>query len=93
VKVVGEASNLIELLAFLTAPGELIIEVGKSTFRRSAPAGVSSFCVPLVPGTPTFQLVRKGTSVLRLTGKRAIVSGEVEFQNLLYHGVGSIASP
>ena len=93
VKVVGEASNQVELLAFLTAPGELIIEVGKSTFRRSAPAGVSSFCVPLVPGTPTFQLVRKGTSVLRLTGKRAIVSGEVEFQNLLYHGVGSIASP
>jgi len=92
-KVVGEASNQIELLAFLAAPGDLVIEIGTSTFRKSAPAGVTSFCVPLAPGTPVFQLLRNGTNVLRLTGRRAIVSGEVEFQNLLYHGVGSVASP
>jgi hypothetical protein len=48
-----EESN-IELLAFLTAPGTLVIN-GQA---QDAPAGITSFKVPTTPGTPSFALRR-----------------------------------
>jgi Glycosyl hydrolase family 71 len=60
--------NDIELLAFLTAPGTLEITIGGQTYTQSAPAGLSSFKVPLQPGVPQFALVRSGSTVVTLTG-------------------------
>jgi hypothetical protein len=67
--VVGDAAeNNIELLAFLTAPGELKITVGGKTFTKSAPAGMMSFKVPTQPGIPLFTLSRNGAVVFSFEG-------------------------
>jgi len=59
----GADDNSIELLAFLTAPGVLQIEVGGKTYTRDAAAGMVSFVVPTGPGTPNFTLSRSGAQV------------------------------
>lgn len=58
-----EESN-IELLAFLTSPAVLMIN-GASL---RAPAGVTSFKQPMVPGSPQFRLQRDGSDVFEFTG-------------------------
>jgi len=58
----------IELLAFLTAPGELKITIGGHTSAQSAPAGITSFKVHTAPGTPIFSLSRGGAEVFSFQG-------------------------
>jgi hypothetical protein len=68
----GPAEDDIELLAFLTAPGTLEITIGSQTTKKNAPAGLTSFTVPLAPGTPRFTLSRGGADVFSFAGKVAI---------------------
>jgi hypothetical protein len=68
----GPAEDNIELLAFLTTPGTLEISIGTQTSKKDVPAGLSSFTVPLVAGTPQFALSRGGTEVFSFAGKVAI---------------------
>lgn len=58
----------IELLAFLTTPGELKISIGGHTSTLNAPAGMTSFKVPTAPGTPLFTLSRDGSEVFTFPG-------------------------
>jgi hypothetical protein len=53
----------IELLAFLTAPGSITIDIGGQSFTQNAPAGITSFKVPIQPGTPAFSIARNGSTV------------------------------
>ncbi len=92
-KVVGTPSDRIELLAFLTAPGTLEIEVGGKVSRQEAPAGITSFKTPLTAGTPVFRLVRNNAVKLQLTGARAIALDNIVFQDLLYRADGVVAQP
>jgi hypothetical protein len=62
------AENDIELVAFLTAPGELKITIGGKTYTQNAAAGVTSFKVPSQPGTPLFTLSRSGVDVFSFNG-------------------------
>jgi len=62
------AENDIELLAFLTAPGELKITVGGKTYTKNAAAGMVSFKVPALPGIPLFTLSRNGADVFSFKG-------------------------
>ena len=62
------ASDNIELLAFLTAPGELTITIGGNTYTQSAKAGVTSFTIPTQPGVPQFALSRNGAQVFAFNG-------------------------
>jgi hypothetical protein len=59
----GGYDNSIELLAFLTAPGVLKVEIGGKTYTHNAAAGMVSFVVPTGPGTPNFTLSRSGAEV------------------------------
>ena len=91
-KVVAEGDNRkvrdeIELLAFLKEPGQLRIRMGDEVFTKDAPAGVTSFKVPLPPGksfTPEFLLVRDGRTVLGGFGRYAVLD-RIEYPNMLYH--------
>jgi hypothetical protein len=60
----GTPSNLIEVVAILTAPGTVSISVGGSSASFSAPAGLSVYTVPLGAGTPLLGLVRGSTAVI-----------------------------
>ena len=75
------AKDDIELLAFLTAPGTIGISIGGQNFTQNAPAGVTSFKVPLQPGTPEFSVSRNGSTVfsfqapLQIFGQGGLPSG------------------
>ncbi|HTD75251.1 MAG TPA: glycoside hydrolase family 71 protein [Steroidobacteraceae bacterium] len=58
----------IELLAFLTAPGELKITIAGHSVTQNAPAGITSFKVPSSPGVPVFALSRAGAPVISFQG-------------------------
>jgi Glycosyl hydrolase family 71 len=66
--VTGVAENDIELLAFLTAPGDVKITIGGKTYTQSAAAGITSFKIASQPGTPVFTLARSGADVFSVTG-------------------------
>ena len=87
--------NEIALLAFLKAPGELVIRVGDREYRKQFDAGIVSFKVPLPANemfTPEFELVRDGDSVVKGTGNH-VVQDEIDYQNLLYHSGVLVAQP
>lgn len=65
--------DVIEVLSFLTEPGTLSITAGGRTSVQDAPAGVTSFQIPLAPGTPSFTLKRNGNTVVSLVGNPEIV--------------------
>jgi hypothetical protein len=64
----GTAEDDIEVVAFLTAPGVVEITIGGQTYSENAPAGVSSYKVPLQPGTPVFALSRNNAAVFSFQG-------------------------
>ena len=71
--VFSTPENDIELLAFLASPGRLKISIGAQSFTQDAPAGITSFKVPLVPGTPTFSVSRQGAEAFSFQGGIQIV--------------------
>jgi hypothetical protein len=78
--------NEIELLAFLATPGTLQIEAAGQSFQTNAPAGVTSFKVPLPRGVafvPQFSLARNGRIIMKKPGHFAVLD-KVEFPHMLY---------
>lgn len=86
------AQNSIELLAFLTAPGTLEIDIGGKTYQQRAPAGITSFKAPLAAGRPQFRLVRDGSTVIDFESAFDI-RDKVEFQDFLYRAGSSSRPP
>ncbi|MER2562389.1 MAG: endo-1,3-alpha-glucanase family glycosylhydrolase, partial [Myxococcaceae bacterium] len=78
------AANRVELVALLTAPATLRIDLGGQRFERVVGAGLQRFDVALIEGTPTFSIVRNGTVVLQATSATPI-SNTINWQNPLYH--------
>jgi hypothetical protein len=67
----GTPTDNIELLAFLTAPGNLVIN-GASV---AAQAGITAFTQPLTPGFPQFRLQRDGSDVFEFKSPVQIYAG------------------
>lgn len=83
------ASNQVELLAFLKTPGRLTITQGSDVRTMDAPAGLTSFKAPLVPGTtPGFTLERSGRTAVSMTSN-APVQTQVDIPDLTYHAGSS----
>ncbi|MCY1062699.1 glycoside hydrolase family 71 protein [Nannocystis sp. SCPEA4] len=85
----GEPLDEIELLAFLTAPATLEIEVGGEVQTTAAEAGIQSFRVPLVEGTPSFRVVRDGETVAEAVSAFSI-DNTIVYQDMLYRSGGSL---
>jgi hypothetical protein len=64
----GSPDDQIEVVALLTAPGQVKISIDGYTYVQKAPAGLSSFKVATHPGTPTFELSRNGTALFAFQG-------------------------
>jgi hypothetical protein len=77
--------NVVEVMAFLTAPGTLEIQTKVSRQTKEVPAGVTSFQVPLKPGKPIFRLYRNNQKILVLPSIFEI-KGSIKYQDLLYYG-------
>ena len=85
----GEPADEIELLAFLTAPATLEIEVAGAVHSLAAEAGIRSLRVPLAEGTPSFRVVRDGAVVTEVTSA-AEISNDIVYQDMLYRSGGSL---
>ncbi|HEY3505407.1 MAG TPA: glycoside hydrolase family 71 protein [Actinocatenispora sp.] len=84
------ATNNVELLAFLTAPGTLTITQGSTVQTKDASAGMTSFTVPMVAGTtPRFSLSRNASTVASVTSSTPIAAS-VTYQDMMYHAGGSL---
>ncbi len=82
----GKAHNDIELVAFLKAPGRLSIRIDGKLYTKDAPAGITSFKVPMPKDktfVPEFALLRNGKTVLSARGRYTVL-GEVEYPHMLY---------
>jgi hypothetical protein len=84
--------NEIELLAFLSMPGTLEIELRGKVNRIEAHAGMTSFRIPLDNGRPIFRLLRDGRTVKSVQSAFEI-SDQVVYQDLLYRGGSSSRPP
>ena len=88
----GAATNDVELVAFLTSPGRLTITQGSTVKTMDAPAGLTSFKVPLVPGTtPRFSLQR-GQVITKTLQSDTPIRASVTFQDMMYHGGGGVTT-
>jgi hypothetical protein len=85
------AKNEVELVAVLKTPGRLTITQGSNVKTMDAPAGLTSFKVPLVAGTtPSFKLARSGATVQTVTSNTPVRSS-VAYQDMIYHAGGGVA--
>lgn len=78
----------IQLLAFLRSSGTLRIITSAGTVTTIAPAGITSLRAPLARGYPTFELVRGGTTRIRMISAFN-VRDRIDWQDLLYRGGSS----
>lgn len=88
---VQDPVNDIEVLAFLTAPGRLMIRSANKDYPTMAPAGITSFRAPLGAGYPRFWLFRDGKTVIR-TDSPFLVRNTTTWQDFLYRS-GSSTRP
>lgn len=82
----------IELLAFLTRAGTLRIRTDDKIWPLRAPAGITSFKVPLDNGIPVFSLGRGNKVLIRLVSAFE-VRDKIEYQDLLYRAGSSTRPP
>jgi Glycosyl hydrolase family 71 len=82
------ATDEIELVALLSQPGTLEIQLGTTVTSASAAAGLTALRAPLAEGKPTFRLVRNGAAVLSVDGATTI-SNAITYQDLLYRAGSS----
>lgn len=59
-------TNDIEVVALLTKPGELVLQSGNATFRKTVGSGLQTIRVPASPGTAIVALYRNRRVVQRL---------------------------
>ncbi|MET4096015.1 endo-1,3-alpha-glucanase family glycosylhydrolase [Arthrobacter sp. UYCu712] len=86
------AKNEVELVAVLKSPGRLTITQGSNVKTMDAPAGLTSFKVPLVAGiTPSFKLARSGATVQTVTSNTPVRSSVV-YQDMIYRAGGGVAA-
>ncbi len=77
--------NQIELLAMLTKPATLQIEIAGRRFESSVNSGMASLLAPPSPGRPVFRIVRNGRVELEKQSDWEI-SGHPDRDDVLYVG-------
>lgn len=78
------ATDEVELLGLLTAPGTLEIEIDGEIATRDVEAGIVSLVTPITEGTPIFRLRRGGEVMIELISASAI-DDTIDYQDPLYH--------
>ncbi len=82
----------VEALTFLTAPADVVINVGTHNYRCAAQAGVDTCTVPLGPGRISAWVARNGSTVAGVTSGASVTSKPL-VQDLQYVGVSSGRTP
>ena len=82
------AADDVELLAFTTAPATLRITLGTQVKEQQVAAGLNTVRLPLAEGTPTFELVRSGSTATSVRSGFAI-NNSIVYQDMLYRSGSS----
>jgi Glycosyl hydrolase family 71 len=61
---VTPVQNKIEVLAILTAPSNLEIEINGHRYSQNEPAGLRTFSIQAEPGRPSFRIIRDGKVIV-----------------------------
>jgi hypothetical protein len=85
----GPTRDDVEVLTFLTAPAEVTVTVGASTYTFTAPAGLNAQLYPIESGTVSAAAARGGVTVARITSPYPIQTGSVVIQDEGYRFVSS----
>ncbi len=80
--------DTVEVLSFFTAPMDVTVTVGTSTYTYSAPAGVHAELFPLELGFVTASFAYPSGVTVEVASPYEVVAAPV-LQNLLYHYVSS----
>ena len=80
--------DTVEVLSMLKAPATVTLTVGATTKTVEAPAGVSTFTLPLAAGTISAKAVRSGVGVAAVTSPKTMVSS-INYWNLQYYAATS----
>jgi formylglycine-generating enzyme required for sulfatase activity len=64
--------------AFLTAPAELTVALGKTKKTESLPAGIQTVAIPLSGGVPRFTLRRGGEVLADVVGGKQVIAQETK---------------
>jgi len=81
-----DVRDCVYFTAFLTAPAELGVTVGRQTKTFEMSAGVTHGEVPMAAGVPQFVLRRGRKAVLDVVGRRSIIGEETPENSLLEPG-------
>jgi glucan endo-1,3-alpha-glucosidase len=65
----GNVQDKLYITTALTAPGQLVVRMGRSEHKRYLPAGLTTIDIPFEPGTPTYQLWRAEKRELSFAGE------------------------
>ena len=79
-------SNEIEMVAFLTEPAVLEIEIAGERQQRTAPAGLAIFRIPAQPGRPIFRITRHNVLVLEKVSDWLIDNSPAEVNPAYFGG-------
>lgn len=83
------ARNTVEVLSFLTAPGDVTVKVGTNTYTYAAPAGEFAKTFPLAVGQVSASMSRAGQLVTDVTSPN-LVEANPAVQDLQYKFVSSL---
>jgi hypothetical protein len=89
-KVMGKTPvrNNVEMVALLTAPGVLVIDMGGRRYSRDVGAGLQVMQAPAAPGRPAFSIERNGRTVAQVASAWSITETETP-ENPMYFGGSS----
>ena len=82
----GQVQDMIYVTTLLTAPATLVVTTGTQTLTYPVPAGIGNTRVPFQVGTQSFQLLRKGRTVLSQASTEPIVAAPAEYNFNYYTG-------
>lgn len=89
---VSSLEDSVFVTVFLKEPATLKVTVGKTTSAFDLDSGVQNISVPMQPGTPRFELIRDGKTVIDHAGEQSISADDVS-TNFNYFSGGVVAAP
>ncbi len=84
--------DTVEVYSLLKAPATITLNVGTTTRTVEAPAGPSTFTLPLTTGAVSAKAVRSGTTVATVTSPN-LVKPSIDYWNLQYYAATSRENP
>jgi len=82
----GDVEDMIYVTTLLTAPATLVVTTGTQKLTYPVPAGLGNTRVPFQVGAQSFQVIRRGRTVLSQASTEPIIANPTEYNFNYYTG-------